>query len=164
MAYRGKFFPTNQQKYEGNPREIVYRSLWERQVFKWCDENPDVISWSSEEVVVPYICKTDGKWHRYYVDLKIKFPNKTILVEIKPKKETKPPVNNSNKKSPRYLTECLKYAKNHSKWVAAIEFAKNRNWTFTIWTEDTLESLGIKLISPAAARKKRKTLNGRHKK
>jgi hypothetical protein len=38
--YKGKFRPKNPQKYEGDFRNIVYRSMWERQVLKWCDENP----------------------------------------------------------------------------------------------------------------------------
>ena len=60
MAYKGKWKPKNLEKYEGNPFNITYRSLWERKAFKWCDENPEVRSWSSEEIIVPYISKTDG--------------------------------------------------------------------------------------------------------
>ena len=71
---------------------ITYRSLWERQAFKWCDENPKILRWSSEEIVVPYISKTDGKRHRYYPDLKITYTSgNTSLIEIKPKRQTKPP-------------------------------------------------------------------------
>ena len=71
MAYKGKWKPKNYSKYSGNSKNITYRSLWERQAFKWCDENPNIVKWSSEEVVVPYRSKTDGKAHKYYPDLKI---------------------------------------------------------------------------------------------
>ena len=56
------------------------------------DENPKVQYWSSEETVVPYYYEIDKRYHKYYLDLKITFKEgKTILVEIKPEKETKPP-------------------------------------------------------------------------
>jgi hypothetical protein len=39
MSYRGKFNPKNLNKYEGDFRRIEYRSLWERQVFRFCGDN-----------------------------------------------------------------------------------------------------------------------------
>lgn len=157
MSYKGKYTPVNKDKYEGDPSNVVYRSLWERQVFKWCDTNPDVIKWGSETVVVPYICKTDGKRHRYFTDLKIKFVNhKTLLVEIKPKKQTMAPTA-TTRKTRKHLTEVLTYAKNQSKWAAADEFAKERNWEFQIWTEDTLSNMGIPMVKgPRALANERK--------
>ena len=107
----------------------------------WCDQNPKVKSWSSEEVVVPYYYDIDKRYHRYFVDLKIVMEDKTLLVEIKPEKETKPPV--SNKKTKRYLNESLTYVKNMNKWKAANSYCKDRGWEFQIWTEQTLYSMGI---------------------
>ena len=52
--YSGRFRPKNIDKYAGDYTKIKYRSMWERQVFKWCDEKPHVIKWSSEEEVIPY--------------------------------------------------------------------------------------------------------------
>jgi short-subunit dehydrogenase involved in D-alanine esterification of teichoic acids len=125
----------------------VFRSLWERQVFKWCDDNPSIIKWSSEETVVPYRCKTDNKIHRYFVDLKIKTRDgKVWLIEIKPEKETKEP--KKRKKTKRYINEVMTYIKNQSKWEAAKEYAENRGWKFDIWTEHTITGLGIKLVLP----------------
>ena len=132
--------------YEGDPTRITYRSLWERQAFKWCDQNPSIRSWSSESVVVPYRLMTDGKMHRYFVDLKITFTNgKTVLVEIKPKKQTKPP-KKPTRKTRRHLKEVRTYAMNISKWSFAEEYAKDRGWEFQVWTEDTLKDLGIKIL------------------
>lgn len=144
MAYKGKYFPKNVKKYEGDPHNIVYRSLWERQVFRWCDLNPDVEKWGSETVIIAYNCATDGKMHRYFPDLKIKFSNgTTLLIEIKPDKQTRMPKKHGNKQTRKFLKESLKYMKNESKWKAAIEYAEDRDWKFQIWTEKTLKNLGI---------------------
>jgi hypothetical protein len=159
-TYSGKFKPKNPKKYKGDYTNIVYRSMWERHCFKWCDEQSDVISWSSEEVVVPYLYEVYKKYHRYFVDLKITFKNKkTILVEIKPDKETRPP-KNPGKKTKRYITEGLTYVKNMNKWKAAKNYADDRNWEFQIWTENTLDKMGIrpkgKSLKPLPAMKKPK--------
>lgn len=146
MAYSGRYIVQKPEKYEGDPTKVFYRSLWERQAFKWCEANSQVVSWSSEETVIPYRCKTDNKIHRYFVDLKIRLANGTIyLIEIKPKKETAPPKQPA-RKTKKYISEVMTYAKNSSKWEAAQEYCMSRGWQFTIWTEDTLKSFGIKLI------------------
>jgi len=144
MAYSGKYRVKNTSKYIGDYTNIVYRSLWERYCFKWCDENPSIIKWSSEETIVPYLYEVDKKYHRYFVDLKITFNNKeTWLVEIKPKKQTTVP-EYKGRKTKKYITESLEYIKNQNKWKAAHNFAADRGWKFVVWTEDTLESMGIK--------------------
>lgn len=95
---------------------------------------------------MPYRCKTDGRIHRYFVDVKIEFTDgRELLVEVKPKKESQPP-KNPGSKTKRYITEVMKYAKNISKWEAANAYALNRGWTFEIWTEETLRGLGIKIL------------------
>ena len=160
MAYSGRYKVKNIKKYQGDPDKIVYRSSWEKACFQWCDSNPDVTKWSSEEVVVPYKWDIDKRMHRYFVDLKVTFANgKTILVEIKPEKETAPPKRPD--KSKRYIGEAMTYVKNMNKWEAANSFAKDRGWEFQVWTEETLYSMGImkklKALKPLKPyRKKRK--------
>ena len=145
-TYKGKFTPKNKDKYKGDHTKIVYRSLWERQAFRWCDSSPRVIAWSSEEVVVPYLYQVDNKMHRYYVDLLVKFTDgSVVLVEIKPKKETMAP-KVPKRKTKRYLEEVTTYIKNTNKWQAADAYAKKRGWKFEVWHEDTLKSMGIKII------------------
>lgn len=73
MAYSGKYIPANPQKYKGDVSKIVFRSLWERQVFKWCDSNDHLEWWSSEELVIEYRCMTDNRMHRYFPDLVLKY-------------------------------------------------------------------------------------------
>ena len=140
-TYKGKWKPKNIHKYNGDPTKITYRSLWERNAFRYLDKHPAVKWWNSEETIVPYICGTDRKPHRYFIDLTIRFVDgTTVLVEIKPKKQTQPPKRKS-------INESLTYIKNTSKWKYAKRYAKDRGWKFEIWTEDTLEGLGIKTMT-----------------
>lgn len=141
MAYSGRYQVMNRNKYQGNPDSVVYRSLWEKYVFIWCDTNPNVKGWSSEEIVIPYYYDVDKKYHRYFPDIKIVTENKTLLIEIKPDKETKPPT--GQKRTKKYINESLIYVKNMNKWEAAESYCKDRNWQFQIWTEDTLREMGL---------------------
>ena len=68
-----------------------------------------------------------------------------ILVEIKPKSQTKAP-KQPTRKTKRYINEVMAFVKNQSKWEAANQFADHKGWKFQIWTEDTLSNLGIKLL------------------
>jgi len=145
-TYKGKFKVKNIDKYIGDHTKVVYRSLWERQVFRWCEGNPDIAGWNSEEIVIPYKCNTDLRMHKYYMDVLIVMKTgKTYLVEIKPKKQTQSPAK-PKRKTKRYINEVTTYIKNTSKWTAAQQYAEHKGWHFQIWTEDTLKNLGIKLI------------------
>ena len=142
MAYSGKYIVKHKSKYQGDSNNVVYRSLWERNAFKWCDDNPSIQHWSSEEIVIPYKYDIDKRVHRYFMDLKIKYKNgKTFLIEIKPDKQTRPPKRPD--KSKRYIGEALTFVKNQNKWKAADNYAKDRGWHFQVWTEKELEKLGI---------------------
>lgn len=155
MSYKGIFLPINIQKYNGNTKNITYRSLYELGLMKWLDENPDIISWSSEEIVIPYVCKTDNKIHRYFIDFYVKFKSgKVLLIEIKPIKQTKKPESKKGKSKTTLMEENITYIKNLSKWMAAKKYAEERGWEFNIWTEKTLIKLGIKIINYRAGNKK----------
>lgn len=144
-TYKGKYKVKNPKKYAGDASNVIYRSLWERNVFRWMDENPQVIKWSSEEVVIPYYYDIDKKYHRYFVDLKFSTLTGTYLVEIKPKNQTVPPKRPS-RQTKKYLTEVATYVKNQNKWKAAEKYAKERGWQFVVWTEDEIKGLGITLL------------------
>lgn len=140
--YQGIYKPKNPQKYEGDPTQIIYRSSWELKFFNWCDNNPSVVGWCSEEIIVPYVCPTDGKPHRYFPDARIKVRNRTgqveiYLVEIKPDKQTRPP-EVPKRKTKRFLIEAATYMKNEAKWKAAKRYADDRGWRFMIITENHL--------------------------
>lgn len=145
MAYKGIFRPTNPGKYKGNSSNIVYRSSWELKMMMLLDTHPEIITWSSEEVVIPYISPIDNRRHRYFMDFYVmkKNPDNTIeemLIEVKPKAQTKPP-KVQTKKTKRYITEVKTWGVNSAKWEAAERFCNARGWKFMIFTED---ELGIK--------------------
>ena len=147
MAYRGKYKPKNPSKYLGDPTKIVYRSLWERRFMVFCDGNDSVISWGSEEVVIPYISPKDNKKHRYYVDFIVETINKrgfkeVTLIEVKPKAQCKEPEAKGGRKTKRYFTEVMRWGVNSAKWKAARNFADNKGWNFKILTEDHLYKKG----------------------
>jgi len=145
MSYKGRFIPKNSAKYKGNPTNIVYRSLWERRVMIYLDENPSVIQWSSEEIVIPYFSPIDGRMHRYFPDFYVKVLDKNknikeMIWEIKPKKESRPP-KPRQRTTRKYISEVVTWGVNEAKWKAAQEYCLDRRWVFKVLTED---DLGIK--------------------
>jgi len=152
LAYRGRFRPKNPDKYKGDPTKIIYRSSWEAKFFRYIDAHPDIIWWASEEIVVPYLSPIDGRMHRYFPDvvLKKKTPSgemETIMIEIKPKKQTAPPdiakknATKTGRISRRYLNEVKTYGVNEAKWKYARQYCAERGWKFALFTE---AELGIK--------------------
>lgn len=138
MYHKRLFKPIFPEKYSGDPTNIIMRSSWETMFANWCDKNPSIVRWSSEETIIPYRCPTDGKIHRYFVDFKITIKDgKTFLVEVKPAKQTSPPVY-PGKQTQKYLTESLVFIKNQAKWEAAKNYCKDRGWEFKIITEREL--------------------------
>lgn len=112
----------------------------------YLDSNSQIISWGSEEVIIPYRSPIDGKIHRYYPDFIITKINKegkkeTALIEVKPYHQTIPPEIPKNRNSKKFLIEVKTWGMNEAKWKAANEYCKDRGWTFHIFTE---KELGIK--------------------
>lgn len=140
--YQGKYIVENAEKYIGDVNKIRFLSSWEFRAFKYCDNSPRVIKWSSEEDIIPYISPIDKRAHRYFMDLKVITIDEagipqTTLIEIKPDKETRPPVKQGKKKE-RYLQEVKTYIINQAKWNAARAHCAKRGWVFAIWTEHNL--------------------------
>jgi len=136
--------PSFPEKYSGNAQNIICRSNWERKFAHWCDHNPQIISWASEEFSIPYISPVDNRRHKYYPDYLIKIKEesgviKTYLVEVKPKKQTTVPKKKS-RVTKSYLYEMKTYEVNQAKWRAAEEWCKDRNIEFKIITEEDLFS------------------------
>ena len=139
--YKGKFVPNEPKKYKGNPRNIIYRSMWERHCMVYFDRNENVIEWASEEVAIPYVSPWDNKVHRYYPDFVVKVKNGTDvithLIEVKPSKFLKAP-KQGRRKTKTYLYEVREYGRNTAKWEAAQKYCAKRGWKFAVWTEKTL--------------------------
>jgi hypothetical protein len=142
MAYSGQFKPKNPHKYAGDSSNIIYRSSWECKVMSWLDKNPDIISWASEELIIPYISPVDSRRHRYFPDFLVKVKTKegrvkTLLLEVKPKKQTQPP-EPRKRVTKQYINEVTTWGVNQAKWKAAEEFCMDRGWKFMLMTEDHL--------------------------
>ena len=143
MAYSGRYKPNNPAKYKGNPRNIIYRSLWERKLMVYCDTTSAIVEWGSEEFFIPYRSPVDNRVHRYFPDFYMKVrqgdgKTKKIIVEVKPKAQTKPPNSKPARRTKRWLNEVTTWAVNDAKWKAAREFCADRNMEFIIMTEDHL--------------------------
>ncbi len=140
--HQGKFKPINPTKYLGDPTNIIYRSSWEKQCMIYFDNNPNIVQWGSEEIVIPYRSPLDKRVHRYFVDFVVKAKTKegkvqTSLVEVKPYKQTQSP-KIQKRKTRKYLNEVTTYLVNEAKWKAAESFCKERKWNFQIITEHEL--------------------------
>jgi hypothetical protein len=103
----------------------------------WLDKNPDIVEWGSEEIIIPYKSPVDGRFHRYFPDFIVKTKNKTMIVEVKPDRETKEPKARS-RMTKQYIQEVTTYGVNQSKWKAAEEYCLDRGWEFKIITEKHL--------------------------
>ena len=145
MAYKGRYTPKNPKKYKGDYHNIVYRSLWERKFMVYCDNSDNILEWGSEEIIIPYLSPWDGKLHRYFPDFYIKVRQasgdiKKFIIEVKPKKQTRPP-EPVNRKTKKWLNEVKTYSINEAKWKSASEWCSNNDMEFKILTE---EELGIR--------------------
>jgi len=138
---QGFFKPKNPQKCINT--ECIYRSGLELKFFIFCDNNPNVLQWGSENVIVPYFDTIQKKTRKYYVDnyVKIKEGNniKKYLVEIKPYKQTQPPKESTRRKKSSVLYEKVQWFNNNDKWSHAKEFAKKNGMEFIILTEKELD-------------------------
>lgn len=141
MSYKGIYKPENPKKYIGNANMIVYRSLWERKLMRYCDTNNKVIKWASEEIVIPYYNPVKKRMAKYYPDFYMEVINKDdkkekILIEVKPFKETQPP--KYKRRTKNVLIAEAMFSQNQAKWAAAREFCLDQGWEFKIMTEKEL--------------------------
>lgn len=140
---QGVFNPKNKEKYKGS-LPVIYRSGLELKAFRWMDNNPNIISWGSESVIIPYISPLDKKMHRYFTDLvaHLRDNNNSIqklIIEIKPSKFTKQPVFSPRKSQKTLLYEQTQYIINSAKWEAAELWCKKNGYIFIKLTEKHLD-------------------------
>lgn len=136
---QGIFKPTKPQKYKGDVKNIIYRSSWELSFLSRLDLDDNVLQYSSEEVIIPYRHPISNTIRRYFVDFWVRYKDgRTLLIEIKPHKETLPPTPSSGKRKKSkktLLNEHLTYAVNMAKWEAADKYCKKKGWEFHVFTE-----------------------------
>jgi hypothetical protein len=140
---KGFYTPINRSKYKGKVLPI-YRSNWEYKYMRYLDMEESVIEWVSEPYPIYYFNPVKQKQTRYYPDFLVKYKNKNgdeylELVEIKPYKQTIPPVNTGKKQKRTLMIESYNWMVNVAKWKSAIAYCKQRNIIFKILTERELK-------------------------
>ena len=110
---------------------------------KWCDNNPNVLQWWSEELAIPYRDPVQKKWRRYFPDfwMQVREQNgqiKSYLIEVKPKRQVEGP-KPQKRRTKSYITEVMTYATNKAKWAAANDYCNDRLWEFKLVTERELK-------------------------
>ena len=91
MARTGFYELKNPHKYLGVNRKLKYRSMWERNIMKWCDMEHNIVRWSYEQIIIPYKSPIDKRNHKYYPDFYIERSNEKgiekFLLEVKPQNQ-----------------------------------------------------------------------------
>lgn len=139
---QGKYILKNPYKYEGDPTNVIFRSSWEKRLMIFFDTHESIISWSSEELAIPYFWELDGKIHRYFPDFLVTMKTRQgivrMMLEVKPYSQTIEPKKTSRKREKTFLMEVEAYTKNLAKWKAAERYCQERGWLFRIITEKEL--------------------------
>ncbi len=138
-----RYIPKNKNKYKGRHYPIS-RSKLETKFMEIIDQDPKVVEWYSESFYISYVL--NGRTKRYYPDFFVKIEDPTFgtdswVVELKPKKETRPPIppkSTSQKSRKTKLYEKQTWEKNKAKWEYARRFCKKMGYTFKIITEKDL--------------------------
>jgi len=133
--FQGKYTPEHPEKYVGT-YPIVFRSSWEHKVMLLFDNNPNIKTWASESIKIPYTNPFTGKYTVYVPDFVVTYVDAkgnqiAEIIEVKPAKETFLEQAKSQKAK-------AAVALNTFKWQAAQEFAKNRGMGFRVMTENNI--------------------------
>jgi len=136
-----EYIPKNPNKYIGR-YPIVIRSSWERMFCQWLDANTNIVSWLSEGHAIPYFDPIQMKRRRYYPDfwMKVKTPQgyQEYLVEVKPRKETMPPIIKGRKSKKTQLHQEATWVTNQAKFEAAEKYCQKMGYIWKIITEEQL--------------------------
>ena len=132
---QGEYKPINPGKYVGT-YPIIFRSSWEHKVMVMFDTNPNISSWASESLKIPYQNPFTGKYTVYVPDFVVTYVDakgnqKAEIIEVKPAKETFL----EQAKSQRAKAAV---ALNTFKWAAAQAFAKSHGMTFRVMNEGNI--------------------------
>ena len=100
------------------------------------DNNPNITSWASESLKIPYTNPFTGKYTVYVPDFVVTYVDakgsqKAEIIEVKPAKETFL----EQAKSQRAKAAV---ALNTFKWAAAQAFAKSHGMTFRVMNENNI--------------------------
>ena len=144
---QGYYKLVNPNKYASLDKRIIYRSGLELQFFTYFDTNNDIISWSSENLIIKYMHPMKGKIMNYNID--VMFTTRTgkkYIGEIKPyaflTKPIKPSNNATDKKKEAYKYALERYVEILYKKEAAQLYAKRHGMDFVFLTERYFVKVG----------------------
>ena len=133
---KGLYTPQFPEKYLGDIRKIRFLSSWELRFMNFCDLNPNVVAWGSEEFRVKYFNPVKNKVCDYIPDFIIKYKDSngniiTEVIEIKPLKESvlKPKMSTYDK---------VALVVNHAKWTACKAMCDTAGIKFRVITEQDM--------------------------
>jgi hypothetical protein len=137
---KGLYTPINVEKYLGDPSKIRFLSAWELRFMDFCDKNPNILYWGSEEFRIPYMNPIKKKVCNYFPDFIVKYKNAkgqvlTEVIEIKPSCQA---YSLSNKKKKPSTYDAVQMIINEAKWTAAKAFCESHGITFRVLTEKDL--------------------------
>ena len=132
---QGVFTPKHPEKYAGIGQPI-FRSSWELTVMRMFDTNPNITSWASEPIKIPYVNPFTGKHTVYVPDFIVTYVDKdnkshTEIIEVKPAKET-------FLEQAKSARDKAALALNTYKWAAAQSFAKAHGMSFRVLNENNI--------------------------
>ena len=139
---RGKFQLNNPAKYVGN-HHPTYRSSWEWQFMKFCDQDPRIMKWASEAIKIPYKDPFTGRQTIYVPDFFIQYADKNgkiqvELIEVKPENQT------IKEKLGRSRHNQASWIVNQAKWEAARAWCKQQGIIFRVVSEHDIFHTGRK--------------------
>jgi hypothetical protein len=153
---QGNYQPKNTEKYIG--KHIPhYRSGWELQFCRMCDNHPAIMAWASESHRIPYINPITGKRSTYVPDFFVIYADKdgkkhAELVEVKPSSQI---VGNAKGQYDQAMAVI-----NEAKWKFARQWCKQQGIGFRIITENEIFN---KPQKPRARRGPRKVVKRKKK-
>lgn len=146
MAFYQTYYEVKHpEKYIGGNVPFA-RSGWELSFMEYFDNNPQIVRWGSENVIIPYIKPTDNKVHRYVMDFYVEYRdtsgNERIeIIEVKPISQTR---RSRSRNATKRIAEDVTFLVNQAKWRAALAYAAERGWKFRVLTEKGDISLDLR--------------------
>lgn len=133
---RGKYNLQNPEKYVGN-HQPTYRSSWEWNFMRFCDQDPRIMKWASEAIKIPYKDPFTGRQTVYVPDFFIQYADKKGIIQVE-LIEVKPASQTLLEKVGKNRNNQLQWAKNQAKWRAAQIWCGRQGIKFRVITENDL--------------------------
>lgn len=132
---KGKYTPKNPSKYVGK-KLPTYRSSWEAKFMEFCDDHPNILTWDSENIKIPYVHPLTGLISNYTPDFMVQYidmngKEHVELIEIKPKSQ-------STNEAARSKKDKIDVAINAAKWESAAGWAAQRGIRFKVINESQI--------------------------